>query len=286
MKKLAGFLAVSLLTLTLVSVGAAGPAFAEADATVVVGEALTFAQGSEPIIINDRLMLPLRAVSQALDATIYWFDDDKRVQIVLYDRLLSLQIGNSIMGRYTITDGQPEPLDNISMDVPATISNDRTYVPLRTISEAFDAEIQWNNETRTAVIVPQTRTENFLEVGEIADQPEGTLCSACGVLGKDEATGIFYLRSLQTDENGIYDSVSFCTPVKTSLSEDTSYGEYITAYWEEQFGTQDPSGLVVRFSGITSEIDGQQYLVVNKTTTSIRSLGYFDTYMRSLGLNY
>lgn len=282
MKKLAGLLAACLF---VSSIGMAGVAFAD-DTSVVVGDKLEFAPGSEPIIVDNRLMLPLRAISEALDATVYWFDDDKRIQIVLYDCLLSLQIGNNIMGRYEIAEGKAEPKDNITMDVPATIENDRTYVPVRAISEAFSADIQWDNVNRTATIVPMTRAANYLNVSEIAAQPEGTLCAASGVISRDNETGIFYLRSLQKNSAGEYDKVSFCTPVKTSISEDTSYGEYISKFWLEQFGTENPSGTVVYFTGITSNIEGEQYLVINKTTTSIRSLGYYDVYMKSLGMSF
>ena len=65
MKKLAGLLAACLF---VSSIGLAGIAFAD-DTSVVVGDKLEFAPGSEPIIVDNRLMLPLRAISEALDAT-------------------------------------------------------------------------------------------------------------------------------------------------------------------------------------------------------------------------
>lgn len=281
MKKIAGILACCMLTGTL----AAPHAFA-AENQVVVGDRLEFADGAEPIIIDNRLMLPLRAVSEALDATVYWFNDDKRIQIVRYDALLSLQIGNNMMGRYRITDGKASLIDNVEMDVAATIQNDRTYVPVRAISEAFSADIQWDNPNRTATIIPKAVTENQLSLKEINVQPEGTLCSVYGVIIRDNASGTFYLRSLQMNTDGDYDRIPFCTPTKTSMSDNTAYGEYISAYWLEQFGTENPASIVVAFSGITHNEGGATYLVVNKTTTGMRSLGHYDTYMKSLGLYY
>ena len=58
MKKLAGFLAACML----LGGFAVLPVYAD-DTKVVVGESLQFAEGSGPVIINDRLMLPLRAVT-------------------------------------------------------------------------------------------------------------------------------------------------------------------------------------------------------------------------------
>ncbi len=281
MKKITGILICCLLVGMLCF-----PISAAAQDTVVIGESLTFDEGAGPLIIDDRLMLPLRAVSEALDATVYWFGDAKRIQIVRYDSLLSLQIGNTMMGRYAITNGQANMVDNIEMDVPATIYNDRTYVPIRVISEAFNCTIQWDNPNRTATIIANPIEENELSLKNIASAPAGTLCSTVGVIGQDESTGLFYLRSLQMNAYGDYDRIPLCTPTKTSISDQTAYGEYITAYWLEQLQAENPSGMVVRFSGITYNQDGTTYLVVNKTTTGIQSLGFYDNYMESLHLHY
>ncbi|MBR5152102.1 MAG: copper amine oxidase N-terminal domain-containing protein [Clostridia bacterium] len=279
MRKTAFLLVICVLVCNMV------PAFA-AENKVVVGEQLAFQEGSGPVIINERLMLPLRAVSEALDATIYWFGEDKRIQIVRYDTLLSLQIGNSIMAKYEIKNGKAEPKENIEMDVPPTIQNDRTYVPVRAISEAFSATIQWDNPNRTATIIPVIPKENKLLLSEVSYQSDGTLCAITGVICKDASTGAFYLRSLQKNLSGSFDRVNFCTPSKTSISTDTSYSEYITAYWQEQFGTDNPSGTVVCFTGINTLVEGVQHLLINKTTTGIRSLGHYDAYMRGLSMTY
>ncbi len=281
MKKIAGLLVCCVLVGSLFF-----PISAAAEDTVVIGQRLTFEEGNGPLIIDDRLMLPLRAISEALDATVYWFDDAKRIQIVRYDSLLSLQIGNNMMGRYSIANGQANMVDYIEMDIPATIQNDRTYVPLRAIFEAFNASIQWDNTSRTATVIVNPVQENDLSLREISTAPAGTLCSTVGVINRDASTGLFYLRSLQMGATGDYDRIPLCTPVKTSISDETAYEEYITAYWQEQLHTENPSGVVVKFSGITHHQNATTYLVVNKTTTGIQSLGYYDLYMDSLHLHY
>lgn len=285
MKKFAVLLSACILA---GSIAAPMASFAE-NTTVVVGDKLDFSGGAEPIILEDRLMLPLRAVAEALDATIYWFNDEKRIQIVRYDSLLSLQIGNTMMGCYKIENGAPVLKETITMDVAATIHADRTYVPVRAISEAFSADIQWDNPNRTATIIPSEVDENYVSVGDISGMAEKTLCSAYGVICRDSESGIYYLRALQQNSSGEYDKVYFCTPTNTSMSEQTLYSEYISQYWFEQFGTENPSGTVVYFTGITGKPDGASdsiYLVINKTTTGIRSLGQYDAYMKSLGMSY
>lgn len=262
-------------------------AFAANDVNVVIGEKLVFEPGNEPFILEERTMMPLRAISEALDATIYWFSEDKRIQIVCYDTLLSLQIGNNIMGKYKIVNGavsnQPE---SIELDVAAMIYNDRTYVPLRAISEAFDAKISWDNPNRAAIIIPKERTVNKVSISKMAVLSDGTLCSATGVIDRDKTTGLFYLRSLTKNATGEYSKISFCTPVKTSMSDNTDYGEYVSAYWLEQFGTENPSGMVVDFTGVTANLEGSVRAVLNKTTTGIKSYGYYDDYMETNGLDF
>ena len=69
------------------------------------------------------------------------------------------------------------------------------------------------------------------------------------------------------------------------MSDNTDYNEYLAKYWNEQFGTENPSGMVVLFTGVTATVDGATRVVLNKTTTSIKSFGYYDTYMKSLGID-
>lgn len=279
-KSVAGILSACLM--------AASPAavFAENE-NVVVGKKLTFDEGAEPIIHNERTMIPLRAVSNALDATVYWFEDTKSIQIVHYDTLLSLQIGNNTMGKYKIINGEPSSeAESISLEIPPMIFNDRTYVPLRAISEAFDAAISWDNPNRSAIIIPSEVEENNLTVKEMNEAPEGTLCSVYGVISLDTDSGMYYLRSLNKNANGSYSQITFCTPKKTSMSDDTDYSDYVSAYWGEQFNVANPSGMVIKFTGVTASLGGSMRAVLNKTTTSVKALGYYDDYMKSLGLEY
>lgn len=275
------FIVITIIAGMALSVSAVG------DANVVIGEKLVFEEGNEPFIANERTMMPLRAISEALDATVYWFGEDKRVQIVCYDTLLSLQIGNNVMGKYKIVNGQvsSQP-ESIELDVAAMIHNDRTYVPLRAISEAFDATITWDNPNRSAIIIPAEREMNDVTVSEMGYLTDGTLCAAYGVIGRDYVSGLYYLRALTKNEQGEYSKIYFCTPIKTSMSDNTEYGDYVTQYWIEQFGVENPSGMVIRFTGVIATPETEPCAVINKTTTGIQPLGYYDTFMKLLGMDF
>lgn len=263
-------------------------AFAEGDANVIIGQKVTFESGNEPFIYEERTMMPLRAISEALDATVFWFSDRSGIQIVSYDTLLSLQIGNSLMAKYKIVNGEvvEDEKETIELEVVPMIHNDRTYVPLRAIAEAFDAKINWDNPTRSAIIVPSEKKTNDVTISEMTALPDSTLCAVYGVICKEPGTGLYYLRSLTESGIGAYSQIVFCTPTNTSISEETKYEDYVNQYWTEQFGVEDPSGMVVRYTGVTASINGVIRAALNKTTTGIKSLGYYDDYMRSLGIDY
>ena len=44
------------------------------------------------------------------------------------------------------------PHTTITLDVPPQMVNNRTFVPLRAISEVFGATVGWDNDTRTVTI--------------------------------------------------------------------------------------------------------------------------------------
>ncbi len=107
----------------------------------VNGGKLTFDQA--PIIMNDRTLVPLRAIFEALGAEVSWDDTAKTALAVKDDVKLSVKIGDSVM---KANDKE------IILDAPAQLVNSRTLVPLRAIAEAFGCNVEWDGETRTVTI--------------------------------------------------------------------------------------------------------------------------------------
>ena len=90
----------------------------------------------QPVVQDGRALIPVRFVAQALGATVSWNDSTREVTLTQDGQRLT----------FAISETAP------SMDVPAQIINDRTMVPLRFISEAFGADVQWHEATRTIEI--------------------------------------------------------------------------------------------------------------------------------------
>ncbi|MCL1810139.1 MAG: stalk domain-containing protein, partial [Clostridiales bacterium] len=108
---------------------------------VVNGKALTFDQ--PPIIENSRTLVPLRAIFEALGATVDWNQSKQTVTAVKGGVTVSLTIGSNVMVR----NGK-----NIALDVPAQLVGNRTLVPARAVAESFGAKVGWDPATKTVTI--------------------------------------------------------------------------------------------------------------------------------------
>ena len=112
-----------------------------------------------PYIKNNRTLVPMRAIFEALGATVSW-DDATKTAISTKDRV---EITNdngvdnirTVQDEVKITIGEKVLYKNgeaIELDCVAEITNDRTMVPVRAIGEAFGCTVNWNNEMKTVEI--------------------------------------------------------------------------------------------------------------------------------------
>jgi hypothetical protein len=96
-----------------------------------------------PVIENGRTLVPLRAIFESLGATVQW---DGNTQTVT-----ATKTGTTII----ITIGQTTAYKNgslIALAVSPKIINNRTMVPLRFVSEALGAQVNWDGYTQTIKI--------------------------------------------------------------------------------------------------------------------------------------
>jgi len=98
------------------------------------------------VITNGSTMLPLRAVSNALgvkDADIQWNESSKSIEIRSEGKYIFLAVG--AMGAI-VDDGM------VTLNAAPYIQNGRTMVPVRFVSEAMGANVDWDNSTKTVSI--------------------------------------------------------------------------------------------------------------------------------------
>ncbi len=88
-----------------------------------------------PFILNGRTMIPLRFISESFQAEVQWRAKTQEILIKDDSTSIRLQIGSSEM---YIND------DVVILDSPPIIQDSRTFVPIRAISEALRAVVEWN----------------------------------------------------------------------------------------------------------------------------------------------
>ena len=94
-------------------------------------------------IIDSRTMVPLRAIFEALGASVEWDDSTKTVTSERGDIKVSLTVGVAEIK----VNGEAKALD-----VPGQIVDSRTMVPARAIAEAFGCDVAWDDATKTVTI--------------------------------------------------------------------------------------------------------------------------------------
>lgn len=99
--------------------------------------------GQNPDLLNSRTLVPLRSIFETMGADVQWDASTNTVTAKRGKSEIKIQIGAGEM----IKNGQ-----NIAVDVPAQLVNNRTMVPVRVIAEAFGADVQWNNGGKTVLI--------------------------------------------------------------------------------------------------------------------------------------
>lgn len=99
-----------------------------------------------PIIIDDRTLVPLRAIFEAMDCNVEWNGSNQEINVYHdNEQIIQMHIGSNTMW----TNVNPD----IYLDVPPQIINDRTLVPIRAVSESIGAKVFWHGESKTVDIM-------------------------------------------------------------------------------------------------------------------------------------
>ena len=94
----------------------------------------------EPVLLNDRTMVPMRRIFEAYDADVEWFDATQSIKATRDKTVVELTIGQTAIK----VNGEEK-----AMDVAPVIMNGRTLVPLRFVGEALGCDVQWVEETNS-----------------------------------------------------------------------------------------------------------------------------------------
>ncbi len=96
-----------------------------------------------PVIIDGRTMVPLRAIFEALGIDVEWIAETRTIIGTTEDTRIELTVDSTT----ALVNGEV-----VTLDVPATIMDGRTLVPVRFIAESTGAGVEWEARTRTVLI--------------------------------------------------------------------------------------------------------------------------------------
>lgn len=92
-----------------------------------------------PFIRNNRTLVPIRFVSEAFGCKVQWEATTKKITITRFTDTITLWVGQ----KQALVNGQ-----EVDLDVAPSLENSTTFVPIRFISEAFGAKVEWFPQTR------------------------------------------------------------------------------------------------------------------------------------------
>lgn len=165
--------------------------------TVILNdEALSF--DTEPIIVNDRVLVPMRSIFEELGCYVEWDDTSKTATGTHNGTVIKIMLNSEV----AVVDNELYTLDQ-----SAIIKDDRVLVPTRFVSEALGAEVTWNENTRTVNISKESAYQYILgDVNSFSDLGTWTISSGC-LLGKTDAdisSAVPAVMKLNVAEAGTY----------------------------------------------------------------------------------
>lgn len=124
------------------------PTFAAPSITITVdGNSVDISDAPPYSTNSNRIMVPLRFISEALNTTIVWDSNRKEVRVSSDQLSIVLPLNSYLVS----VNGK-----NTTMDAKAEILNNHVMVPLRFISENIGANVIWDQPTQQALIESKT----------------------------------------------------------------------------------------------------------------------------------
>ncbi len=159
MRKIISILTAFVLSLSFVNVSAAAD------------DILLYLNDSEikcdvpPVIVNDRVLVPARALFEPLGASLKWNDTIKQATVTLDDLTIKLKIGSDT----ATVNGE-----KVKMDCAPIITDSRTMFPARFVAEKLGYIVRWDDKERDVYIStppkePEKNKITSLNVSSTAD---------------------------------------------------------------------------------------------------------------------
>ena len=155
MKKKLGLLVLSLMMVAI-------PVQAKENIMVTVDNQIVKFPDAQPFMdSSNRTLVPIRFVSEELGAKVDWNEKTKTVSINQKDKVVEMQIGSKTIK----VDGETKQMDT----TPISKQN-RTFVPLRFVSEGLGVNVDWLKEVSTVKITTGKEIK-ITHIDELKSEP-------------------------------------------------------------------------------------------------------------------
>jgi hypothetical protein len=101
-------------------------------------------EGTKPVIVEGRTLVPIRAVIEAFDGSVAWDATERKVTVTLGENVLDLWIGKSAAS----LNGTSLPVDAANPRIIPVIMSGRTMLPLRFVAESLGIDVQYEATTK------------------------------------------------------------------------------------------------------------------------------------------
>ena len=125
------------------------PAIVQANEITVLVNGYELTSNISAQIVNNRTMLPMRAIFERIGARVIWMETEKIIFATKGDLLITMQINNNIM---SVQRTNSDEVKTIELDSPPVIRDNSTIVPVRAVAESLGAYVGWDPQTQTVII--------------------------------------------------------------------------------------------------------------------------------------
>lgn len=113
----------------------------------VIGDTVTQIDETSSAVVlmaeNGRTMLPIRRMIEAFGGTVEWVQETNGVRCSLNGTSVELELDSTT----ALVNGE-----EVTMDVPMRAKNNRTFVPVRFVSENLGLTVEWEGKNQIVVV--------------------------------------------------------------------------------------------------------------------------------------
>ncbi len=153
LKKLISVITITTMLLSALCV----PVSAEQEIKVCLNHEY-ISMSEKPKIVDNRVLIPLRAVAENIGCDVEWDNKNKMAVISTPYAIVGMQIGNTTMSVETrkgfdnIKDSNKTEMEYETVNPAPMIIDGSTYIPMRSLVEALTGTAEWDGDTKTVYI--------------------------------------------------------------------------------------------------------------------------------------